>query len=532
MADPSRNINKTYPKDLEDGEISDDSSGAENTPKRDTNIQPHPSKSTLSSKTTSTKVSKVVSENEPIRYCICRSTRADTFMIGCDKCEEWYHGDCISITEEYSKKIEKFYCLLCRERDSSLQIVYKEKKGGRKLKAPQETVGPNKPLEELNIGDKKGYYGDTDYEPVVKRKKKKYIDSSEEEEFPSDDDADYKRPKISKPKAKPGRKPAKPAGRKAKLTDSKHYTSRQTDSGGRRNNRRTRTSLDHVSEGYKQCYGPGCIEVARKGSKYCSESCGLKLAENRIMEILPGRISMWHQNPSVSDDLSLKQLNKIHADQEAAKKKLEELEQRSLDLDQLIEKSKLTEGFQDEDEEEEYLSQEDDAADLSVYCVTCGHEVNNRSAMTHMKRCWMKHESQTSLGALFKTKIDNLFCDAYNPHQKTYCKRLRVLCPEHSKDPKIGDEEVCGYPLVTDVFTETGTFCRVFKKNCKRHHGWEKMRRALIDMERVQQWLRIDDLFEKEQRVRCALRNRGGLLGLLLHKTIPAPPELKPLHKT
>ena len=27
-----------------------------------------------------------------------------------------------------------------------------------------------------------------------------------------------------------------------------------------------------------QCFGPGCIEPARTGSKYCSEQCGMKLA--------------------------------------------------------------------------------------------------------------------------------------------------------------------------------------------------------------------------------------------------------------
>lgn len=31
-----------------------------------------------------------------------------------------------------------------------------------------------------------------------------------------------------------------------------------------------------------------------------------------------------------------------------------------------------------------------------------------------------------------------LFCDVYNTQSKTYCKRLQVLCPEHSRDPKVG----------------------------------------------------------------------------------------------
>ena len=31
----------------------------------------------------------------------------------------------------------------------------------------------------------------------------------------------------------------------------------------------------------------------------------------------------------------------------------------------------------------------------------------------------------------------NIFCDKYDSSQKTYCKRLRVLCPEHTKEPKV-----------------------------------------------------------------------------------------------
>lgn len=73
-----------------------------------------------------------------------------------------------------------------------------------------------------------------------------------------------------------------------------------------------------------------------------------------------------------------------------------------------------------------------------------------------------------------------MFCDDYNPSNKTYCKRLRVLCPEHCKDPKIGDNEVCGCPLVRNVFSPTGNFCRAPKKNCTKHFVWEKLRRAEV----------------------------------------------------
>lgn len=34
-------------------------------------------------------------------------------------------------------------------------------------------------------------------------------------------------------------------------------------------------------------------------------------------------------------------------------------------------------------------------------------------------------------------RATRLFCDIYDPQSKRYCKRLQVLCPEHSRDPKV-----------------------------------------------------------------------------------------------
>lgn len=85
-----------------------------------------------------------------------------------------------------------------------------------------------------------------------------------------------------------------------------------------------------------------------------------------------------------------------------------------------------------------------------------------------------------------------------------------MLCPEHSRDPKVDEgawpagvpaaasntltplspcqvtaDEVCGCPLVKDVFEPTGEFCRVSKRKCNKHYCWEKLRRAEVDLERV-----------------------------------------------
>ena len=112
-----------------------------------------------------------------------------------------------------------------------------------------------------------------------------------------------------------------------------------------------------------------------------------------------------------------------------------------------------------------------------------------------------------------------MFCDYYNPKADTYCKRLQVLCPEHNPDPKFFDDEVCGYPIQKEVFAKPTAFCRLSKKRCQPHVFWEKLRRAEIDMERVRNWMKVDELLEQERAVKASMSNRAGVLGLLLHST-------------
>ncbi len=45
-------------------------------------------------------------------YCICRRPY-EGFMIGCDDCEEWYHGPCIGVSQAQGNKIDKYLCVRC-----------------------------------------------------------------------------------------------------------------------------------------------------------------------------------------------------------------------------------------------------------------------------------------------------------------------------------------------------------------------------------------------------------------------------------
>lgn len=269
--------------------------------------------------------------------------------------------------------------------------------------------------------------------------------------------------------------------------------------------------------GPRQCYGPTCRYTARPQSKYCSDECGRRLATNRIYRVLPQRIQEWNLTASQAEEQNQRVLDQVRAKQAEVRATLAELDKRHRELDLLVDRAKrstLDPGGAAETDDQ-------DQDEQSMYCITCGHEIHSKTAIRHMEKCFNKYESQASFGSNFKTRIDGnrMFCDFYNSASQTYCKRLRVLCPEHSKDAKVLDTDVCGCPLVRNTFELTGEYCRVPKKNCFKHYVWEKIRLAEIDLERVRQWLKVDELMEQERQIRMAMASRAGVLGLMLHST-------------
>lgn len=136
-------------------------------------------------------------------------------------------------------------------------------------------------------------------------------------------------------------------------------------------------------------------------------------------------------------------------------------------------------------------------------CVSCGKDVPSKTAIRHMESCFNKFEAQTSYGSMHPTQIEGyqMVCDFYNPDTRTYCKRLRAICPEHTKDKVVGDTDLCGAPLVKNLFKQTGDICKVLKKDCSAHYCWEKLRRAELDLDRVRQWVKLDELMDQERQV-------------------------------
>ncbi|KAF7320280.1 PHD-type domain-containing protein [Mycena kentingensis (nom. inval.)] len=68
-----------------------------------------------------------VAEDDKL-YCICKTTYdEDRFMIACDKCDEWYHTQCVDMPDLVVDLVDQFFCPPCiaKNPDLSLTTTYK-----------------------------------------------------------------------------------------------------------------------------------------------------------------------------------------------------------------------------------------------------------------------------------------------------------------------------------------------------------------------------------------------------------------------
>lgn len=49
------------------------------------------------------------------KYCFCNRSyvEGELFMIACDVCDIWYHGDCVKVSPSLGENIEHYLCKLC-----------------------------------------------------------------------------------------------------------------------------------------------------------------------------------------------------------------------------------------------------------------------------------------------------------------------------------------------------------------------------------------------------------------------------------
>ena len=130
-------------------------------------------------------------ESDPVFVCFTPKARLheasfgvgahNILFSGCDHCEEWFHGDCISANQKEADKlqkeakyIKKFFCKECREKNPHLSIVYKSKYA-EKIKVEEESRLKEKKKEhkEHKKDKHKEKHRERDHEKEKKSKDKK-----------------------------------------------------------------------------------------------------------------------------------------------------------------------------------------------------------------------------------------------------------------------------------------------------------------------------------------------------------------------
>lgn len=122
-------------------------SSQRSTPKNDKPTEASRNKNKDSSEEDSDSGSDNEQYNDPKKlWCICRKPHSGRFMISCDICEEWFHGDCVGISvhrgKQMERKGEEYVCPSCIEKSSKKQKPAKKEhtknvakpKSGVKLK--------------------------------------------------------------------------------------------------------------------------------------------------------------------------------------------------------------------------------------------------------------------------------------------------------------------------------------------------------------------------------------------------------------
>lgn len=358
-------------------------------------------------------------KSEKRKYCVCRKSHVTGFMIQCDFCFEWFHGPCIKVTKQSAAKIEQFLCPLC----TSDQNVVPEQSEGMKLEQNDllsihdessnsnlrsMTRANDQVLRDCNDDSfpqiSKRLNSDSSIAKLKKSKKNTIqnkdsnLDPDYSDDGDKDSDDEFGQPPKKKIKRQYRRRvPKKQNQNKNSKRGRRKGQSKKTQSQSKRSKRSYRSKLrrqsslnekrdksanissDNDQESRRniprQCYGPSCTKQARRNSKYCSEECGMNLAEKRICAILEERIRTWQMVPTLANNRDFKELGLIEAEIEKHRNIVKELEIEKANIQIRLERIEdlalLSNNESNQNESEAVGSRKE----IVAICKICGKEL-------------------------------------------------------------------------------------------------------------------------------------------------------------
>ncbi|KAI6186814.1 hypothetical protein M3Y98_00173800 [Aphelenchoides besseyi] len=276
----------------------------------------------------------------------------------------------------------------------------------------------------------------------------------------------------------------------------------------------------------QQCYGPNCVKASRPGSKYCSDECGLKMADDRLRRILPSRVRDYYSVQPLAEKTDDKLIRDLTVRKALAEGEIEQANQFALTLNLYV--SQLSRIEPTVQQNRSHVMK-----DMSIVmsCGVCGEEVPLCTLAQHVNDCYAQLEQRSVYGSKHSLSENphELICDEFDANTGTYCKRLRFACSEHYDDNLGSQMKCCGYPMkwtsakslrLPEIFATldmmlSGGICLRNRWHCNEHRLWEQNLRALLDSHRMRLNLYLDHISASYHRVAAAYRTRGDCLSLL-----------------
>eukprot|EP00039_Didymoeca_costata_P017486 m.324408 g.324408 ORF g.324408 m.324408 type:complete len:485 (+) comp16541_c0_seq17:125-1579(+) len=417
--------------------------------------------------------------SDEVLYCICRKPHQNRFMIACDHCDEWYHGDCVGVSNTEGGFIDSYACSRCREKDPSKTTLYSqaptiliklnfygvifELDGNRKTDTLQMLQKNVETVCKVPVSLQKICFGET------------VLDGN----------------------------------RILAAYNVKHGCTLQL---------------------YKICSAATCTKTATKGSKYCTKFCGLSVARNHLTFLLQQEPppETPEQADDVADKEDLLEIARLSKDFDTTDEKIEALAEKYENLDKTIadSKSRAMAVRQQKENTKDVIVRNNEGLDLDAFvtCMSCGLEVALKSAMVHMHRCFRRAEISITLAAKRPQQLDGCPIPAFCNHKwadrsisgKTtysYCRRLHPICPEHGKFSKVSvgsANEICGYSF--NLHSGEHEPCLKLNKECSEHSAWAQLERARLATELITQCMYKNYLRDQINSLKSSLCRRHSLL--------------------
>jgi len=71
----------------------------------------------------------MILQDEEEVTCLCKEPNGNSFMICCDECDYWYHGECVQVTPTLAKQLDiigyEWICPRCVDKQSPMNHISK-----------------------------------------------------------------------------------------------------------------------------------------------------------------------------------------------------------------------------------------------------------------------------------------------------------------------------------------------------------------------------------------------------------------------